>query len=291
MLKLNQVLMPVDLSKPSCDALRHGAMLAARWGARITLLYVRNPGRAGVVSSRGDLGAHVVELMGDPARTIVEFADTLKPDLIMMSTHCYGPLRRLLRGSVTAKVLQEAAAPVWTIACTPGLAPPPVRSPQRIICAVDRVSPASGALRWASRLAKEFQAALTILHVIESLDPRTYTYYLSPEWRRQEIASARLAVKKMAAAAKVDAEIWVERGPVALTVPDVAREIGADLLVIGRAGRKHAVDGRLTNAYAMIRESPCPVLSVDDCDASDMDAEERWEDSGRASTSPALRAL
>ena len=35
-------------------------------------------------------------------------------DLIMMPTHGYGPFRRFLLGSVTAKILHDATCPVWT---------------------------------------------------------------------------------------------------------------------------------------------------------------------------------
>ena len=34
----------------------------------------------------------------------------------MMLTHDYGPFRRFLLGSVTAKILHDAACPVWTSA-------------------------------------------------------------------------------------------------------------------------------------------------------------------------------
>jgi len=45
-------------------------------------------------------------------------------------------------------------------------------------------------------------------------------------------------------------------------VCNIARQRQADLLVIGR-GSAAGVYGRLrTNAYAIIRESPCPVVSV-----------------------------
>ena len=57
-------------------------------------------------------------------------------------------------------------------------------------------------------------------------------------------------------------EIHMEIGPIVGAVAEVAKNMGADLLVIGRNCADSA-GGRLpTNAYAIIRESPCPVLSV-----------------------------
>jgi nucleotide-binding universal stress UspA family protein len=54
----------------------------------------------------------------------------------------------------------------------------------------------------------------------------------------------------------------VESGEPAKVICSTAGRVGADLLVIGR-GSAAGVFGRLrTNAYAIIRESPCPVVSV-----------------------------
>jgi len=54
----------------------------------------------------------------------------------------------------------------------------------------------------------------------------------------------------------------VESGDVPHTVRLVAEAEGADLLWIGR-GHAHGLLGRLrTNAYAILRESPCPVVAV-----------------------------
>ena len=47
-----------------------------------------------------------------------------------------------------------------------------------------------------------------------------------------------------------------------MVVSDVASRRKADLLVIGR-GRESGLLGRLrANAYAILRESPCPVVTI-----------------------------
>ncbi|MGA8595805.1 MAG: universal stress protein [Bryobacteraceae bacterium] len=45
---------------------------------------------------------------GDPAAAIVKCAQAEQVDLIMMPTHGYGPYRKFLLGSVTAKVLHDS---------------------------------------------------------------------------------------------------------------------------------------------------------------------------------------
>ena len=56
--------------------------------------------------------------------------------------------------------------------------------------------------------------------------------------------------------------ICIQEGDVAREVCSFAHSIAADLVVIGR-GAQDGGSGRLrTNAYAIIRQAPCPVLSV-----------------------------
>ena len=58
------------------------------------------------------------------------------------------------------------------------------------------------------------------------------------------------------------AEIDVEGGRVSKVVRSAAEDRKSDLLVIGRAPTS-GLPGRLrTNSYAIIREAPCPVISV-----------------------------
>src|SRR6266700_8075747 len=55
-------------------------------------------------------------LEGAPSQVIADYAAKEKVDLIMMPTHGYGPFRRFLLGSVTAKALHDVDCPVWTSA-------------------------------------------------------------------------------------------------------------------------------------------------------------------------------
>ena len=58
------------------------------------------------------------------------------------------------------------------------------------------------------------------------------------------------------------AKIVIESGPVVQTLSEIAKDKHADLLVIGRH-HESGILGRLRDtAYAIIRESPCPVVSV-----------------------------
>jgi nucleotide-binding universal stress UspA family protein len=53
-------------------------------------------------------------LSGDAAKIIVEHAHTKGTELIVVGTHGVGGFRRMLLGSITAKVLDDARCPVFT---------------------------------------------------------------------------------------------------------------------------------------------------------------------------------
>jgi nucleotide-binding universal stress UspA family protein len=63
-------------------------------------------------------------------------------------------------------------------------------------------------------------------------------------------------------AAGTNATVRVDSGQPAKTIAHVAKEIGADLIVIGRRAAPAAAGRLEANAYAIIRQSPCPVVSV-----------------------------
>ena len=73
---------------------------------------------------------------GDPATAINEYAEAHKVSLIIMPTHGYGTFRRLLLGSVTAKVLHDAKIPVWTAAHAPEASHRAHPQPRHIVVAL-----------------------------------------------------------------------------------------------------------------------------------------------------------
>ena len=53
--------------------------------------------------------------MGDVAEKIVEYASELKSDMIIMGTHGYKGLEKIMFGSVADKVVRSASCPVLTV--------------------------------------------------------------------------------------------------------------------------------------------------------------------------------
>jgi len=167
----------------------------------------------------------------------------------------------LLLGSVTAKVLHDAPCPVWTathVEQVPSLDHVKTKS---ILCAVDATPKSIRLMQWSAELSKATGASLRLVHIIPGMEG-----WPSRQMDRQFEEDLRLAARdeiaKMQASTGVDAPLCVAVGNVADGVREEARRHGTDLVAIGR-GILNETLGRLrTHAYGIIRQSPCPVLSV-----------------------------
>lgn len=288
MLNIKHILFPLDFSPRCCAAAPYVKAMAARFGAKVTLISILppffytamgDPGGPVMVdtdellrdmSERLDsalvqefAGMHVnrVADVGEPAETIAAFAKHENVDLIMMPTHGYGSFRSLLLGSVTAKVLHDAECPVWTAA---HVEDPPIAehvATRAVLCAVDATEKSVCLMKYAGQLASDYGATVRLVYVIPSFPtgaPRESDRDFE-EYMRSESRKTIGALQKQAG---LEAPLCVAIGDIAEGVREEARRHGADLVVIGR-GVLHEKLGRLrTHTYGIIRRSPCPVLSV-----------------------------
>jgi nucleotide-binding universal stress UspA family protein len=192
---------------------------------------------------------------GDPVAQIVAFAASENINLVIMSTHGYGSFRRFLIGSMAAKLLDDLPCRVLTGVHLDESPPSQRIAVSKIVCAVDLGPQTQSSLSDASQLAQDFNAALEVVYVI----PPMPQFTAQPTGELEAREKLQNIVKETKAIA---ASIHLQEGDVADTVCSFSRSAGADLLVIGRGSREGS-NGRLrTNAYAIIRQSPCPVLSV-----------------------------
>jgi nucleotide-binding universal stress UspA family protein len=200
-----------------------------------------------------------VVLEGDPARQIVEYAHEENVGLIVMPTHGYGPFRQFILGSITAKVLHDADCPVWTgvhLEEAPQADPFPFKE---ILCAIDLGPQSCKALEWATAMQKEFGARLTVVHAMATSSEAGQG---DRHWQQEIELTMRDDMARLQQRFGTEADLVIEPGDPPHVVCEMARSRQAGLLVIGR-GSAAGVFGRLrTNAYAIIRQSPCPVVSV-----------------------------
>ena len=284
---LTKILLPVDFSERSALAVRYARDLALHFRSELILAHVLPPlhsefgieitgsmlvdvYRSRTDQAEQDLNAFELDaltglnvrrllLHGEPASKIVELAHEERVDLIAMPTHGYGQFRRFILGSNTAKVLHDADCPVWTGVHIEDAAP--AAAPfAKILCAVDLGPQSARTLAWASWLQREFHGQLTLIHAIaahaEALDEPDLS------WRTgiREIAEEELL--RLQRETGAEADLLLEAGEPTRIICSAAARVGAGTVIIGR-GSAAGNFGRLrTNSYAIIRQSPCPVVSV-----------------------------
>jgi len=291
MIAFEQILFPTDFSQQSAAVAPGVKAMAQRFGSEVTVLHVIdlppvwyggapeaaawsaliNAGRlrleAGVALDRFIANCfpdmHVTPAVeeGDAARQIVDYVQNHKTGLIMMPTRGYGPFRATLLGSVTAKVLHDAQIPVWTGVHAEKLVAHPAERWKRMLCALDTASADLSVLRWAAELAGEQGLELRLVHAVEGADA-TFTEERDPSMHEFLFNIAKERLAQMQAEAGTNFEVCLRPGRAARVVSQAAIGHQADLIVIGR-GVIHKALGRLrSRAYSIIREAPCPVISI-----------------------------
>jgi len=282
------ILFPVDFSQQCCNVAPYVLCMARRYGAHVTLLHVMEmptgaypgwPAQAAVIDYQAmaderqkrlnsylkhefaELAQTRLMCEGDPAHMIGDYAKKEHVDLVMMPTHGYGPFRRFLLGSVTAKVLHDVKCPVWTSAHV-AEPPAPPAGYRHVVCAVDFSESAAPLISWATRFAREQGAEVKLVHAIPAAKPPEGIDIEGHKFRTYlgEVAREELAKVQREAGTALDA--IVEGGDVAPVVRWAAEENQADLVIIGRGVLQEMFGRMRTHVYAIIREAPCPVISV-----------------------------
>jgi nucleotide-binding universal stress UspA family protein len=282
-----KILFPVDFSERSAAAAPYVRDMAERFAAEVIILHafyvlpsypvtatmsdfqpVQIPYTADFVELRKDRKEQLERFShqhfpgvtysarledGEPGTTIEETARRDNIDLIAMSTSGLGRWRRLLLGSLTAKVLHDVHCAVWTSIHAPEDGSTPTPGYRSILCAVDLDDEIDNVLRTGSFLAQTYGARLSAVH-IESGHPGT----------RQAEADAEAlqhAVNR-ALAAQVKPSVGFAGGTLADGIRNAAIREKADLVITGRGSAQRHLLALWSQLYTIIRESPCPVLSV-----------------------------
>ena len=286
----HHILFPVDFSDRCRAVLPFVKSFARKFNSKVTLMHTLGVPRGfygGVDASypivvdwdamKNDAVEHLVKLFeadepvsqpvdaiavtGEPAAEIVDFTAANDVDLIMMPTHGYGPFRTMLLGSITAKVLHDCDCPVWTAAHTNAPTLPEHVKCDNIMCAVDTTPEAVRVIRGSAELAEKLNAKLRIVHAVAPVDQNPMARF-EDVFRADIMRLARDSVQKLMEEAGTNVDICMEMGHVSKVVRAASMHHEADLVVIGH-GKVHAALGRLrTNAYTIIRDAPCPVLSL-----------------------------
>jgi nucleotide-binding universal stress UspA family protein len=203
MLRIERILCPTDFSDFSIRAYQYAESLARHYGAHLYLEHVVQPLASSypyyafpdawndiywkvdataqqqlrdmVQANRWNgIQPEMVVHKGLVPETIVTFAKNQAVDLIVMGTHGRQGLDRIAMGSVTEKVLRKSHCPVLVVRrpvhdfVTPDKTKDPVQINKLLFC-TDFSANSDQALSYAFSLAMEYNAELTLLHVLEDL--------------------------------------------------------------------------------------------------------------------------
>ncbi len=271
---IKKILFPVDFSGSCLSAARYVEGMAGRFEAEVMLLHVVGPGEGGLTLAeeqlpqrQAQLDAYLVDELkyfsthrvcvtgDDPASEIIAVAREWQPDLVMLPTHGLGAFRRHTLGSVTASLLKELDCPVWTSIHNENVLPLENIHCRMVLCGVDLSDRSEYVLEWAAALATENDADLAIVHAMKPISQPVLALGMQEELTGSATADARRAIDRLRVTAGLRAPVFLGEGDTADVVAGIEKEFGADLLVIGRHERGPE------DAFAIIRESPCPVIS------------------------------
>lgn len=266
------LLVPLDGSRLAEATLPAATALAARLGARVTLLHVLERGAPATVhgerhlTSAGEAAAYLNGIAsrfadagvavavhahpspeGDVAASIAEHAAEVGADLIVLCTHGRGGPRGWLSGSLAQQVVRRAIAPVLLIRpAADGVGAP--FAPRTVVVALDGTPEGEAALPAALALARATGAALHLVVAVATLTTvggdRAATARLTPaattaalDLEEREAAAYLERLGAQLRVTDVRARLEVGRGDAVRTVTETAARAEAPVLALATHGR------------------------------------------------------
>jgi nucleotide-binding universal stress UspA family protein len=302
--KIEKILVPLDFSPASLEALDYAVSMAKHFHAAIHLVHVYPPDEASSIPGAAHLllqSAEAIERLneeltgihrkhaptfrpenchirgGRPYEVIVRLAREINADLIVLATRGYSGLKRLLLGSTAERVVRTAPCPVLVMRKRKQKSKAATKSfaISTILVPTDFSQCSLAGTEYAVFLARKFGAMLRLFHATYP-----YTNYVFidragvrlsglaeavEETARQEMD----ALKQMDFLGGLIVEAEVLPGPAVDEICAAAGSPDVDLVVTsthGRTGLKHAFIGSV--AEHVVRYAERPVLVVPSHDAS-----------------------
>lgn len=281
---MKTIVVATDFSERSDRAIRRAKLLAREFDAKVHLVHVVDDDQArSIVLAERDASTkrleeltHTLEaidavkcafrvVLGNPFVGIKQAARDLGADLIVIGPHRRQVLRDILVGTTAERTIRTADRPVLL---ANGVPTGPYR---RAIAASDLSTYSETTLRTAKSLGLLDRLNVSLLHVFNapgialmnraSLSDDEKLSYIAGERKRagEEVASFmdRIKVDGMSAILKPDT------ANIAETICATARELSAELIVIGTCGRSviaRALMGSVTEG--VLRKSDRDVLAI-----------------------------
>jgi nucleotide-binding universal stress UspA family protein len=296
MIEIKHVLCPIDFSDFSRHALDHAAAIAGWYEARLSVLHVvpnllslelalapvDDQERERLMAHLKRFTEHIprtvcldlqLEEAADVHRAIVDQANAVNADLLVIGSHGRSGINRLLLGSIAEKMLRIAPCPILVVPRRAQDRPPegPVQF-RSILCPIDFSDSSLLALEHALTAAEEADAKLTLLHVIEVRPELSeFPFAAALDFVSLHAAAEADALRRLQALIPEQARTYctvasvVHEGAPYRAIVNTAAEQQADLIVMGVHGRG-AIDRLVfgSNTERVARQSTCPLLIVRD---------------------------
>lgn len=225
-------------------------------------------GALGSAEALEDVGPEIGVISGRfVGDAIIEYADEVEAQYLVMGTHGRRGFRQLIIGSIAADIIRRSNIPVLVVPHAAARTQPGPEAP--ILVPIDFSDHSRAALIHAKALASAYSAELVLVHVLETTlslpgivmpgglipvnDLPTLLEYAHDQLRKfDEEAGGRTASGYHTCSGRAHREI-----------SDYAESISAGLIVMathGLTGIRHALVGSVTERT--LRQAKCSVLAV-----------------------------
>lgn len=281
------ILVPTDFGPPAAHALRYAAALGGRFGARLLVIYADSfippvdftasaagsfelPREKSIETAREQLQAFAEAniggatpydcrvMVGTPTDAIVALASEADVDLVVMGTHGRTGVRRLLLGSVTEAVMRLAPVPVIAV----NESTPETARMQIVLGRTTHAPESLAALRYAATLVGDGNSRFVLCRAVDVADrPATVDDVKALDLLVPAELRQRSALRLIPSVEAAD-------------VVEMAREEGAELIVLGISGERGFADALLgTVVERVVQQSSCAVLTVNRRTARSLEAD------------------
>lgn len=224
--------------------------------------------------------AEKVIAAGHPAFEIIQTADNLSADIVMMGTHGFGGVKRFLLGSTSDEVMHYAPCSVLIVRSPDAESDNPVEAtaetlqephPLKILLAFDNSRSARKATRLCTKLSSVSHnevialSVLPLMHMFRQ-DVRQQLSWVWQERKKAAKKGLEWANKILTPVSSKVSTLLKESTDVSQEITDTAAAIKCDLIVIGNRGEskvKQFLMGSVTRR--VVHHAPCSVLAVRKC--------------------------
>ncbi|GGW42708.1 universal stress protein [Arenibacter certesii] len=284
MKQLERILVPVDINSDYSEQIKTAIKIAQVYNSEIIITHVlAEEAGSGSIGMKRMLLESVNEALdkindtlkeeriitkkpiikhGKLIDNILKIATKQDVNLIVVGSGCKVEHDQHKLGSNAERLMRYSHIPIWVVSTKGG------SEISNFLCPVDFSDPSRTALNSAISLAKDFNARLRVLAVVEpvlNLSPR----YQLEDLEEENTRRMQHLEKEMANFIKdfdftgVEHVIDLQAGNVALTIVNIVKNNNHDLLIMGTTGRsglKRVLMGSVTNKVT--RELPCSFITT-----------------------------